>query len=92
MTVRLGARGVGCVLLDIEGTTTPMSFVHEILFGFAREHLDEYLRAECDSPEVRDAAHRLTVEHAEDVSRGESPPPRETGDASWAHAAAALGA
>jgi enolase-phosphatase E1 len=81
VTVRLGARGVGCVLLDIEGTTTPISFVHEVLFGFAREHLDEYLRAERDSPEVREAARRLTAEHAEDISRGESPPPRETGGA-----------
>lgn len=77
MTVRLGARGVGCVLLDIEGTTTPISFVHDVLFRFAREHLDEYLKAERDSPEVREIVDRLTAEHAEDLSRGESPPPQD---------------
>ena len=31
------------VLLDIEGTTTPIAFVHDVLFPFARAHLREYL-------------------------------------------------
>lgn len=31
------------VLLDIEGTTTPVSFVYEILFPFARARLSEYI-------------------------------------------------
>lgn len=79
MTV-LGARGVGCVLLDIEGTTTPISFVHDVLFRFAREHLDDYLRAEQSSPEVREVVDRLKAEHAEDVLRGESPPPQDNGE------------
>ncbi len=30
-------------LLDIEGTTAPISFVHEVLFPFAKERLDEFL-------------------------------------------------
>ncbi|TGN14272.1 acireductone synthase [Leptospira ilyithenensis] len=30
-------------LLDIEGTTAPISFVHEVLFPFAKEKLDEFL-------------------------------------------------
>jgi enolase-phosphatase E1 len=34
--------GITAVLLDIEGTTTPISFVHEVLFPFARERLDAY--------------------------------------------------
>jgi enolase-phosphatase E1 len=81
VTVRLGDRGVGCVLLDIEGTTTPISFVHDVLFTFAREHLDEYLRTERDSPEVGEVRRRLTAEHAEDVARGDTPPPRDAGGA-----------
>jgi enolase-phosphatase E1 len=76
VTVRLGERGAGCVLLDIEGTTTPISFVHDVLFRFAREHLDEFIRAEAGTPEFLDVVHRLTAEHAEDAARGESPPPR----------------
>ena len=32
--------GVRALLLDIEGTTTPISFVYEILFPFARQRLE----------------------------------------------------
>jgi enolase-phosphatase E1 len=81
VTVRLGPRGVACVLLDIEGTTTPISFVHDTLFAFARQHLDDYLGAERDSPGVDEVRRRLTAEHGEDVARGETPPPRDVGDA-----------
>jgi enolase-phosphatase E1 len=30
---------IGAVILDIEGTTTPISFVHEVLFPYARERM-----------------------------------------------------
>jgi enolase-phosphatase E1 len=76
VSVRLGARGVGCVLLDIEGTTTPISFVHDVLFQFARQHLDEFLQADPDSPLRHEFVRRLTTEHADDVARGEAPPQR----------------
>lgn len=80
MTVRLDARGVACVLLDIEGTTTPISFVHDVLFQFARQHLDEFLHTERDSPQRADIVRRLTAEHADDVARGEAPPARSSVD------------
>jgi len=32
------------ILLDIEGTTTPISFVHSTLFPYVSAHLEEYLR------------------------------------------------
>ena len=31
------------IVLDIEGTTTPIAFVHDVLFGFARTHLAAHL-------------------------------------------------
>jgi enolase-phosphatase E1 len=31
------------ILLDIEGTTTPIAFVYDVLFPYARAHLREYL-------------------------------------------------
>jgi enolase-phosphatase E1 len=34
---------VQAILLDIEGTTTPIAFVAEVLFPYARRHLREYL-------------------------------------------------
>ena len=39
MTVALGTLGVRGVVLDIEGTTTPISFVYDVLFPYARSHL-----------------------------------------------------
>ncbi len=75
MTVRLGERGIRAVLLDIEGTTTPIAFVHEVLFAFARTHLRAYLDAQRDSADVAEVRHRLAAEHATDVARGEAPPP-----------------
>ena len=34
---------IQAILLDIEGTTTPIAFVHEVLFPYARRHLRRYL-------------------------------------------------
>lgn len=33
------------ILLDIEGTTTPIDFVHQVLFPFAKERIGEYVEA-----------------------------------------------
>ncbi len=41
--------GVRAVLIDIEGTTTPLSFVHDVLFPYARRRLD----AACASGDER---------------------------------------
>lgn len=38
------------ILLDIEGTTTPIAFVTETLVPYARTHLREYLERHADSP------------------------------------------
>jgi len=56
------------ILLDIEGTTTPIAFVHDVLFSYARVHVREFLAA---NPAVDDIA-LLREEHAADVS--EAPP------------------
>lgn len=40
-------------LLDIEGTLGSMAFVHSVLFPFARERMDEYVRAHACEPDVR---------------------------------------
>jgi hypothetical protein len=37
-------RGVKYVLLDIEGTTTSISFVHDVLFPFARNATERHIR------------------------------------------------
>ncbi|KON64530.1 enolase-phosphatase E1 [Komagataeibacter europaeus] len=43
---------VRAVLLDIEGTTIPVSFVHDILFPYARKALPALLRTKADDPAV----------------------------------------
>ena len=38
------------ILLDIEGTTTPIAFVTQVLYPYARSHLRSYLYRHGDSP------------------------------------------
>jgi len=68
------ASGVRVVLLDIEGTTTPISFVHEVLFPYARARLREHLSAHRDAPQVTEILRRFVDEHAADCQQGEHPP------------------
>ncbi|MGH9311773.1 MAG: acireductone synthase [Vicinamibacterales bacterium] len=75
MTFSLAAAGVGVVLLDIEGTTTPIEFVHRTLFAFARTRVRDYLAARTPHAEIDAALDGLREEHAADVAAGQSPPP-----------------
>lgn len=62
---------VDAVVLDIEGTTTPIAFVHTTLFGYVRGHLTAFLAARSRVPEVAAALTLLVDEHAaeRDASR-----------------------
>ena len=48
-SLRLTAAGIDFVLLDIEGTTTPISFVHDVLFPYARVRVRAYLEETAES-------------------------------------------
>jgi enolase-phosphatase E1 len=65
------------VLLDIEGTTTPVEFVHQRLFGYARERVSEFLQRYWNDPDVRADVSRLALEHAAESSHPAPPPWRE---------------
>ena len=71
------------ILLDIEGTTTPIAFVHDVLFSYAREHAGEFLRANAEKEEVRADIALLSDEHADDVSKGLNPPPLVADYVEW---------
>ncbi len=43
---------IRAVLLDIEGTTSPIAFVRDVLFPYARAHLPALLASRADDPEV----------------------------------------
>jgi len=72
--IRLAERGLRAVLLDIEGTTTPIAFVHEALFPYARAHLRAFLDTHWRSAEVAEVRRQLAVERDRDLARGEAPP------------------
>ena len=44
---------IKAILTDIEGTTSSLSFVKDILFPYARARLADYVGAHRDNPEVR---------------------------------------
>jgi enolase-phosphatase E1 len=60
-----------CILLDIEGTTTPIAFVHEVLFSYARTHVRSFLENNMD--EVRADLALLREENAADVKERRYP-------------------
>jgi enolase-phosphatase E1 len=62
------------LLLDIEGTVTPISFVHDILFPFARSHVKEFLIQHSTEAEVQTDIAAIVREHSVDVEKGENPP------------------
>jgi len=66
--------GIRCLLLDIEGTTTPVAFVHSVLFPYARTHVKSFLTTHLDSPDVRDDVASLASEHARDAQQRLDPP------------------
>lgn len=61
--VSVGARAV---LVDIEGTTSTIAFVHEVLFPYADEHLDAYVAAHRTEPEVAEALRGAAREAGEE--------------------------
>ena len=66
---------IGAVLLDIEGTTTPIEFVHHTLFGYARARVNEFLERHWDDSDVRTDVARLREEHAADSAQASPPAP-----------------
>ena len=50
------------ILLDVEGTTSSISFVYDVLFEFARRHVARFLEAHRDDPAVQRAALQLATE------------------------------
>jgi enolase-phosphatase E1 len=64
---------VRALLLDIEGTTTPIAFVYETLFPYARAHLEAFLARHSRDEAVLGDVARLRAEHAADRSTGLEP-------------------
>jgi|HubBroStandDraft_6_1064221.scaffolds.fasta_scaffold357126_1 enolase-phosphatase E1 len=65
---------VKIILLDIEGTTTSVSFVYGVLFPFARRNLKDFLLARIDDADVRRQMELLESERSDDLLKGVVPP------------------
>jgi enolase-phosphatase E1 len=74
--VILDRGGVRAIVLDIEGTTTPVTFVYDVLFPFARAHVAGFLERNWDDADCRAALAVLAAERAADA---EAPPTGEPG-------------
>ena len=66
---------VSTILLDIEGTTTPIDFVYQVLFPYARARMSDFLARHLDTDkELRAAFSDLTDEWAKDESQSHTHP------------------
>ncbi|HXX20534.1 MAG TPA: acireductone synthase [Candidatus Acidoferrum sp.] len=65
---------VKVVLLDIEGTTTPIEFVYQTLFPYARANLKGFLYENSGDLEVRDAILALKGHREGEIRSGKMPP------------------
>jgi enolase-phosphatase E1 len=57
-------------LLDIEGTTTPVSFVYDVLFPYARKHMSDYVARHANDPALSADLRHLAQENAIDRAAG----------------------
>jgi enolase-phosphatase E1 len=79
LAVSLDAGSIRAVLLDIEGTTTPVDFVYKTLFPYARERAGEFLREHWDDADVREDVAGLHAQHRADAAANLAPPSWVTG-------------
>lgn len=59
---------IKAIVTDIEGTTSSLSFVKDILFPYARANLPDYVRSHADEPQVKaqlDAVRKEIGAHAD---------------------------
>src|SRR6266700_6219020 len=74
MTSSLLTADIRAILLDIEGTTTPIAFVHEVLFAYARSQVRNFLADQLGSAQMAADLARLRAEHAVDTKQNLQPP------------------
>jgi enolase-phosphatase E1 len=68
------ASQIRVIILDIEGTTTPIDFVYKTLFPYASRKLESLLRERAQDPEIQAIIEELREQHKEDERNGLQPP------------------
>ncbi|MGL4316157.1 MAG: acireductone synthase [Pseudomonas sp.] len=56
---------IKAILTDIEGTTSAVSFVFDVLFPYAARHLPDFILNHADEPQVREQLQAVRVESGE---------------------------
>ncbi len=79
MAASISSKTFQAVILDIEGTTSPITFVTDVLFPFAREHVEAYLRKNSHTLEVRSDLEGLWKQYQSDLSADLDPPLWQSG-------------
>jgi enolase-phosphatase E1 len=69
-----GGNSIQAILLDIEGTTTPIDFVFRTLFPFARKRLQQFLLEHESDPSIREDVAALRLQHRADTAEKLNPP------------------
>jgi enolase-phosphatase E1 len=67
-------RQVRVLLLDIEGTTTPIDFVYQTLFPYASRRVESFLTEHGGEAEIQSLLQDLRIQHELDESQGLRPP------------------
>lgn len=75
MSERPAPAAIQAILLDIEGTTTPMAFVFEVLFPHARTRLRSHVEQHAASPDYQRLFDRFRDEHAAEKATADQPLP-----------------
>lgn len=73
MTALLNQR-VSTLLLDVEGTTTPIDFVYKILFPYALAHAEQFLKQHVSTSDGRADVEALRQQNLADARQGLEPP------------------
>ncbi|XP_009405487.2 probable bifunctional methylthioribulose-1-phosphate dehydratase/enolase-phosphatase E1 1 isoform X3 [Musa acuminata AAA Group] len=61
---------IQCIVLDIEGTTTPITFVTDVLFPYARDNVRKHLMSTYDSKETKEDIKLLRAQVEDDLKEG----------------------
>jgi enolase-phosphatase E1 len=70
----IDAPQIRVILLDIEGTTTPVEFVYQTLFPYASRRLESFLRKNSQDEEVQSLIRDLRAQRDVDERNGLEPP------------------
>ncbi|HEY6267220.1 MAG TPA: acireductone synthase [Candidatus Acidoferrum sp.] len=70
----IDASQIRVILLDIEGTTTPVEFVYQTLFPYASRKLEPFLRQHVTDPEIQILIQELRAQQGADERNGLNPP------------------